>query len=116
MGNKKNELENFNLPPVSEKTICYIGAKGNETSESEALAKKVTCNYNYSDISVQYFVRVGRGELIDPYQIDYGITKNKLSSMYKYKKVSEKAYNTYVKYLTNKNRIHFTTARRLIME
>lgn len=116
MNNKKNDLEGINLPPVSEKNVLYIGKNGKETNEDEALAKKVTCNYNYDDVSIQYFVKVGRGELIDPYQVDYGITKNKLSSMYKYKKISEKAYNTYVKYLQNKNRIHFTTARRLIME
>ena len=116
MVDKYEDLNGLNLPPSQQKTICCIGKNGNEVDESEALAKSVTCNYGYEDVSVQFFVRVGRGELIDPYQIDYGLTKGKLSSMYKYNKVSERAFNTYIKYLNTKNRIHFTTARRLIME
>lgn len=116
MSDKTDKLDNLNLPPMQNKVIRYIGKEGKDVSENTALAKTVTCNYGYEDLSVQFFVRVGRGELIDPYQVDYGITKGKLSSMYKYKKVSEKAFNTYVKFLQTKNRIYFTNARRLIME
>lgn len=116
MTNRPENIEGLNLPPVENKAIRYIGKGGMDAKEEAALAKTVTCNYGYEAVSVQFFVKVGRGELIDPYQIDYGITKGKLTSMYKYKKVSEKAFNAYVKFLQSKNRIHFTNARRLIME
>lgn len=116
MSNKDEGLSDLNLPPMQNKVIRYIGKEGKDVSEDAALAKTVTCNYGYEDLSIQFFVKVGRGELIDPYQVDYGITKGKLNSIYKYKKVSEKAFNAYVKFLQNKNRIHFTNARRLIME
>jgi hypothetical protein len=114
MNNK--ELNHLNLPPATQTNIYFVDKTGKECEEKFALAKTVTSNYGYDNVSKQFFIRYGRAELIDPYGVDSGVSIAKLSSLYKFKKVSEKAYSAYLKYLKSKNRIHFTTARRLIME
>ena len=110
------ELDHLNLPAATQTVVDFVDRTGNQCDEKIALAKTVTSNYGYESVSTQYFIRYGRAELIDPHGVDSGVSTAKLSSLYKFKKVSEKAYIAYIKYLKSKNRIHFTTARRLIME
>jgi hypothetical protein len=110
------DLNHLNLPDATQTVVDFVDKAGNNCDEKVALAKTVTSNYGYDNVSVQYFIRYGRAELIDPHGVDSQVSTSRLSSLYKFKKVSEKAYKAYIKYLKSKNRIHFTTARRLIME
>jgi hypothetical protein len=110
------DLSHLNLPSAGSVAVTFFGKGGTTADEKAALAKSVDCSYDHENISTQYFIMFGRGEIIDPYQADFGYTQTKLSRMYKYKKVSLKCFNSYIKYLETKNRIHFTTARRLLME
>jgi hypothetical protein len=116
MTENEKDLEDLKLPPPETKVITFFGKNGREVQNENAYAKSVISYYGYNDSSCHYFIMTGRGELIDPYVVDYGISRNKISTMYKYKKVSEKAFESYLRYLKTKNRIHFTTARRLVME
>lgn len=113
----KEDVSHLNLPDeTTVKTTFFThNAEEKDTSEN-CFAKEVVIHSNYNNISEKYYVLVGRGEILDPYQVDSAYTKNKLNNMYKFKKVSEKAFNTYLKYLQTKNRLYFTMARRMIME
>ena len=116
MARHENEdISELNLPQQNTK-ICFFTAKGKKANENNALAKTVEPLNGDDLFSKQFFIMYGRGEIIDPYSIDFGYSQKKLSSMYKYKKVSEKAFVQYEKYLETKNRLYFTKARRLIME
>jgi len=116
MSSQDNEdFKNLNLPDPQVSIIDYIGVNGLPSEKDYAFAKIVTTNLDYDNVSTQYFVLVGRGEVLDPYSVDSGYSKKKLSSMYKYRRVSKQCFDSYIKYLETKNRIHFTTARRSLM-
>ena len=110
------DLSYLNLPEAGDVNVSFFGKGGEVADEKTALAKVVECAYDHENVSVQHFVMFGRGEIIDPYQADFGYTQGKLNRMYKYKKVSGKCFEAYLKYLETKNRIYFTNARRLLME
>ena len=110
------DVSELKLPAVIEPVVEFLGEKGESVTAEFGLAKSVTTTMDYENQSVQYFIKVGRGEIIDPYGADFGYTKAKLSSMYKFKKVSHEAFNQYHRYLQTKNRLYFTKARRLVME
>jgi hypothetical protein len=110
------DVEDLNLPPQTTKSVTFYSRNGTPCEEKQALAKSVISTYDYGDVSKHFYIRYGRGELLDPFGVDSGTSVAKLSTMYKFKKVSEKAFSNYLKYLETKNRIHFTSARRLIME
>tara|TARA_R100000664_G_scaffold12302_1_gene19775 strand:+ start:836 stop:1189 length:354 start_codon:yes stop_codon:yes gene_type:complete len=112
---EREDISGLNLPDPEKPDIIFLGLKGEQTEEKKALAKCVTVNNGYDNTSVQCFIRMGRGEIIDPYEIDFGYTNKKLASL-KFKKVSKKAFDNYTKYLKCKNRLYFTKARRLAME
>jgi hypothetical protein len=116
MVSKKENVEGLNLPEPDRKVTFFFGKNGNNVEEKYALAKNVIHYHDQDRKSTQFFIRYGRGEIIDPYEVDFGVGKSKMAYMYEYKKVSEKAFASYVRYLQTKNRIHFTNARRLIME
>lgn len=111
-----DDLSYLNLPEAGDVSISFFGEGGESVDQKMALAKVVNCSYDHENVSIQHFVMFGRGEIIDPYQADFGYTQGKLNKMYKYKKVSGKCFASYLKYLETKNRIHFTQARRLLME
>lgn len=116
MARHENEdVSELNLPKQNTR-VLFFTVKGKKADESNALAKAVETLNGDDLFSKQFFIRYGRGEIIDPYSIDSGYSQRKLSGMYKYKKVSEKTFTQYEKYLDTKNRLYFTKARRLIME
>ena len=109
------DLSGINLPEPDTLDTTFLGLRGNATGEDMAFAKCVVTTSPDSQPSSQWFIRMGRGEIIDPYEIDYGVSKKKLSVL-KFKKVSKEAFDNYKKYLECKNRLYFTRARRLVME
>jgi len=113
---KNEDLSELDLPSGGDIVINFFGEGGVSTDSKKAIAKSVECSYDHETVNTNYYIMVGRGEALDPYQADFGYTKQKLSGMYKYRKVSKKCFTSYMKYLQTKNRTHFTTARRLLME
>jgi hypothetical protein len=112
----KEDISHLNLPNPGAVTVSFLGKDGIEVDEKEALVKIVDLSYDHENVSTKYYIMYGRGEIIDPYQADFVYSKNKISTMYKYRKVSDQCFKLYKKYLETKNRIHFTQARRLLME
>jgi hypothetical protein len=116
MKNTEKELKDLNLPPATEKEITYVGIGGKSVAEKDRhFTKCVVSNFGYEEVSHHYYVKVGSGELADPYGVDSSISLSQLNSRFTYRKVNEQTHDAYVKYLTTKNRIHFTTARRLLL-
>ena len=109
MARWENEnIDNLGLPDPEKVVTNFVGTNGKTVTEKKAFAKTVT-----SSLGSQYYIKYGRGEILDPYQIDSLRTNGKL---FTFKKVSQEAFDLYNRYLTNKNRLYFTRARRLIME
>jgi hypothetical protein len=111
----QDEFSKMGIPDPTTTRVQFIDKDGEESDEYSSVAKSVQINYGFDNIRMQYYVRVGRGELIDPFGIDSNLNRKKIQDQYKFKKVGEKAFNSFIKYLTTKNRIHFTTARRLLV-
>ena len=111
----QDEFSKMGIPDPTTTKVKFIGKNGEESDEYSSVAKTVQINYGFDDIRMQYYVRVGRGEIIDPFGIDRNLNRKTIQDQYKFKKVGEKAFNSFMKYLTTKNRIHFTTARRLLV-
>ena len=110
--NEKEDVSGIELPEPLQSNIKFYDQNGKQCKESTGVAKIVSTFLTYENLSVQRFVLYGRGEILDPHGVDSRANK----SMYKYKKVSEKAFDNYIKYLESKNTMYFTRARRLIME
>jgi hypothetical protein len=116
MARHENEdVSELDLPEQNTK-VRFFTIRGKEADEGNALAKTVETLKGDHLFCKYFFIKYGRGEIIDPYSIDFGYSQKKLSSMYKYKKVSEETFAQYEKYLDTKNRLYFTKARRLVME
>lgn len=116
--NKINEddLSGLGLPDPDSTVTKLFGVSGKEVTEQDRVfAKSVTKSYGYDNSSVHYFVRVGHGELIDPYTVNSSLSKGQLNSVFAYRKVGEQTFSSFLKYLETKNRIHFTRARRLLL-
>ena len=108
---ENEDLSGLNIPDPAQIETKFIGLEGKETTEEEA--KSVTS----SDGAKRFYVKCGRGELLDPYQIDSSYASSRRRThLYKFTKVPEEAFENYIKYLENKNRIFFTKARRFLME
>jgi len=102
------DISDLNLPNPEAIITNFVGKDGASVEEGKAFAKTVT-----SSLGCQYYIKYGRGEILDPYQIDSLRINGKL---FTFKKVSQQAFVLYNKYLNNRNRLYFTRARRLIME
>jgi len=117
MQNPENEIlfREMGIPDPIQTKATFFGKGGKECDEYSSLAKIVEVKYSVSDLQYHYFVRVGRGELIDPYEANSNLSRKHISEMFGYRKVTERIFNSFMKYLETKNRIHFTTARRLLL-
>jgi hypothetical protein len=115
MSKQNDEFKRMGIPDPVNTLIKYLGRDGKESDEYSSVAKKIQIFYSVDDVRYQYYVRVGRGELIDPFGVDSTLSRKKISDQYKFKKVGEKAFSHFLKYLQTKNKIHFTTARRLLV-
>ena len=105
---ENEDVSDLNLPDPEAATTDFIGKDGKPVAETKAFAKMVT-----SSLGSLYYIKYGRGEILDQYQIDTLRTGGKL---FTFKKVSKAAFDLYNKYLNSRNRLYFTRARRLIME
>ena len=93
MARHENEdVSHLDLPRGYETVVEFFGEGGEQVKDDIGLSKSVSTFLDYESYSMQYFIRVGRGEIIDPYGADSGYTRSKLSTMYKFKKVSKEAF------------------------
>lgn len=107
---ENEDLKGLDIPDAVIHSTQYIDKNGTSVdSETYAVAKVVS-----EDDKRAYYILYGRGEIIEPHQIDTNYNKKKFA--YKFKKVTEDAFGAYEKYLKTKNRLYFTNARRLVME
>jgi hypothetical protein len=112
----EDEIESLNIPSPASSELTLFGAGGKKVSEDDRVyAKIVVSFYNYDDRSVHYFIKISNGEIIDPYGADSSISKGRLQSAFAFRKVGKKTFDSFIEYLKNKNRIHFTTSRRLLL-
>tara|TARA_R110002020_G_scaffold251416_1_gene465298 strand:- start:1103 stop:1450 length:348 start_codon:yes stop_codon:yes gene_type:complete len=110
---ENEDVSGLGIPEPPHIETTFIGLKGDSTTEDQAIAKSVIS----SDGSKRFYVKYGRGELLDPYQIDSSYAgSRRQTNIYKFKKVPEQSFDNYKKYLETKNRIFFTKARRFLME
>tara|TARA_Y100001938_G_scaffold148674_1_gene233087 strand:+ start:2373 stop:2735 length:363 start_codon:yes stop_codon:yes gene_type:complete len=112
------DLSGLELPDPDELNTLFFGIKGDPVQEKNSFAKCVTTTKpdNENDRpSVQWFIRMNRGEIIDPHGVDSGYNPKRLAT-FKFKKVSKKSFDNYITYLKSRNRLYFTKARRLAME
>ena len=110
---ENEDVSELNIPdpPTIKETFIDLNGKG--TEEKNAVAKSTeSC-----DGDVRFYIKYGRSELLDPHAADSSyVAARKQAHMYKFKLVSEEAFENYTKYLKGKNRIYFTKARRFLME
>ena len=110
---ENEDVSNLNVPNPISSQESFIGLHGKPTTEEHAITKSVVS----SDGSTRFYIKYGRGELLDPYQADSSYTTSRSrANLYKFKKVSQEAFENYNKYLESKNRLFFTRARRSLME
>lgn len=107
---ENEDVSGLNLPDPDTIVYTFLDKNGKEIeNEQQAVAKIASLNTKNT-----YYIKYGRGEIIDPHHVDTNVYKN--DKYYVFKKVTETAFASYKKFLTTKNRLYFTTARRLIME
>ena len=110
---ENEDVSGLNVPEPERLETDFIDLNGKCVAEANAVAKAVKS----SNGSTTYYIKYGRNELLDPHQTDSSYASSRRQShMYKFKKVSEKTFQSYAKYLESKNRLYFTKARRFLME
>jgi|TARA_R100000406_G_scaffold26854_1_gene17316 hypothetical protein len=105
---ENDDISHLNLPEVPTKVTTFIGAKGEEVKEKDAFAK-IVVNGEYKT----HYIKYGRGDLFDPFGADRNMHNR---PYFDFRKVKENVYNYYIEYLTNRDRIFLTRARRSLME
>ena len=106
---ENEDVSHLNLPDPDFETFTFYGLHGLVVHDNnKALAMNVETSK-----SNKYYIKFTRGELVDPYTVDNNFRSNKNLT---FKKVSEKSFSEYLRYLKTKNRLYFTKSRRLAME
>lgn len=109
---ENEDVSDLNLPKPENITRTYFDKNGKITSHPESSVAKISESSD-SDKKA-YYVKYGRGELLDPHHIDSSMQIKR--SYYTLKKVDQQIFDSYIKFLKTKNRLYFTKARRLLME
>tara|TARA_Y100000296_G_C5145296_1_gene243333 strand:+ start:14 stop:355 length:342 start_codon:yes stop_codon:yes gene_type:complete len=107
---ENDDISQLGLPKLPDREEIFLGADADTVVESKAFAKIVS-NKSEDKKELRFYVRFGRGELLDAHRMDKRIDEK----IYKFKKVSRATFDLYKKYLSTKNLLHFTHARRSLM-
>jgi len=94
---------NLNLPEPLKFDILYFDIEANHTSAQTKSVAKI----QMVDNKENYYVRFGRGEIVDP----HGIDKNRIYN-FEFKKVSKLIFNNYIEYLKTRREVFLIRARR----
>tara|TARA_R100001244_G_scaffold24483_2_gene24791 strand:+ start:784 stop:1125 length:342 start_codon:yes stop_codon:yes gene_type:complete len=101
------DVSSLDLPDLPEREEIFLGADAKSVVESKAFAKIVSTASKDTE-EQRFYIRFGRGEILDAHRMDKRIDEK----LYKFKKVSKATFDFYKKYLSSKNLLHFTHARR----
>jgi len=82
---------------------------------SQNCVAKMTFDKDRGENTAFYFIKMHRGQLLDPHSNDKNISQIKRRAFIE-RRVNAKCFDNYVKYLQTKNRTYFTRSRRLSME
>ena len=107
---ENEDISDLNLPDQPDRTEMFLGIGGHHTKENKAYAK-IVINKTDDKREQRFYIRFGRGEILDAHRMDKRIDEK----LYKFKKVSKATFDLYKKYLSSKNLLHFTHARRSLM-
>lgn len=107
---ENEDISDLNLPDRPDRTEMFLGIGGHRTEENKAYAK-IVINETDDKSDQRFYIRFGRGEILDAHRMDKRIDEK----LYKFKKVSKATFDLYKKYLSSKNLLHFTHARRSLM-
>jgi len=106
---ENEDISNLNLPDPRTVFKIFLDKNGSETAdEDSAFAKTTECNGKKN-----YYIKYNRGEIVDPHHVDFN-SRNNSNSMFR--KVNDKTFSNYCKFLESKNVLYFTMARRMVME
>ena len=111
MTNKDGESENFGLTDVPKNAIIAYTAKMAEVDKED---KKAYCKKVVKDSgeTASCFIKFYRGKMFDPWGM-YS-RREKVVDL-EYRKVSEKAFSLYSKYLTTRNQRYFLQSEREVL-
>jgi hypothetical protein len=111
MTNKDKESENFGLTDVPKNAIIAYTVKMTEVDKED---KKAYCKKAVKDNgkTASCFVKFYRGKMFDPWGMYSG--REKVVDL-EYRKVSEKAFNLYSKYLKTRNHKCFLQSEREVL-
>jgi len=105
---ENEDLSGLNIPEPPKTTEVFFGNGGKTAEQKMAFAKLIT-----KGDAETYYVKYGRGDLLDPYHADR-LTYNR--PYFDFKKVKKNVFDLYIEYLKSSSRIFLTRARRLMME
>ena len=105
---ENEDLSGLNIPEPAKVTETFYG-KGADVAEPKVAFAKIIAHGDRET----YYVKSGRGYLLDPYHVDR-LTHNR--SFFDFKKVNKNIFDLYMEYLKSTSRIFLTRARRLMME
>lgn len=105
----KDNLDYLNLPDEEKEVHRFINKQGNLTENEKEAVAKVVERYADKKMTSTYFIKHGRGQLVDPYGMD-GMHINKME--FKFRPVVKEVYDDYVKYLSTRREVFLTSARR----
>jgi hypothetical protein len=108
--NENEPLSGLLIPETDEVVTQFFDKTGNLAEEKNAVAKvSKVHNKEENKVTVNYYIKHGRGMLFDP----YGMDANKINAYnFQFKKVNEKIYSEYVQYLKTRRSIFLTYAQR----
>ena len=87
---ENEDVSDLNIPDPVKSVTKFIGLKGEEAEEEQGIAKSVIS----SDSSRRFYIKYGRGEILDPYQIDSSYAgPRRQVTMYKFRRVPESAFD-----------------------
>ena len=109
---ENEDVSSLDLPDGTKMIIELYDKYGMGCENAQlSFAKMVTTEVE-DRTNTRYYIRFSRGELVDPHSVDNNL-KTQLTT---FKKVNEKSFNQYMRYLETKNRLYFTRSRRLSQE
>lgn len=111
MARHENEnVSQLTLPELDQTDIQFVDKSGNLSQEKNAVAKVVKTHDKEQDkVTVNYYIKHGRGMLFDP----YGMDATKINAYnFQFKKVDQGVYSQYVQYLKTRRAMFLTYAQR----
>lgn len=108
--NENESLSGLIVPELDEVVTQFIDKSGNLADEKNSVAKITKVHNKEEDkITVNYYIKHGRGMLFDP----YGMDANKINAYnFQFKKVDQKIYSQYLQYLKTRRSMFLTYAQR----